>query len=70
MLGTTPHSIERAETKYSHRAVYEIPENVFTTKRSPVPTHMFVNERDKAFSKSTPSGLIDLDLSDQFPARW
>ena len=55
---------KRAETASTRRAVYEVPENIFETKRPPVPAHLFVDERDKAFSESTPSGLIDLDLGD------
>ena len=65
MLDTSLRTTERAETESARRAVYEVPENIFQTKRPPVPAHVFVNERDKAFSESTPSGPINLDLSEQ-----
>ena len=53
---------KRAETASARRAVYEVPENIFEIRRPPVPAHLFVDERDKAFAESTPSGPIDLDL--------
>ncbi len=56
---------KREETVSSRRAVYEVPENIFEIRRPSVPAHLFVDERDKAFSESTPSGPINLDLSDQ-----
>ena len=65
MLKTSPSTEKRAESKFVRRAVFEIPENIFQTKRPPVPAHAFVHERDKAFSESTPTSLIDLDLGEQ-----
>ena len=65
MSDTAVGTEKRAETASSRRAVYEVPENIFQAKRPPVPAHVFVNERDKAFSESTPSGLTNLDLSEQ-----
>ena len=65
MSDTAVGTEKRVETASTRRAVYEVPENIFETKRPPVPAHLFVDERDKAFSESTPSGLIDLDLGDR-----
>jgi gentisate 1,2-dioxygenase len=50
-------------TEYSQRARYAIPANIFKAKRPPVPCHVFVAERDRAFADGTPTGLIALDLS-------
>ncbi len=65
MSDTALGTEKRAKTASTRRAVYEVPENIFQTRRPPVPAHLFVDERDKAFSESTPSGPIDLDLGDR-----
>ncbi|MFO1350254.1 MAG: cupin domain-containing protein [Gammaproteobacteria bacterium] len=56
-------SAPRAASPYAKRAHYEIPTNIFSKKRAPVPCHVFVAERDKALNPRTKTGLIVLDQS-------
>lgn len=61
-----------ADTLYTRRARFYHSGNAFDLKRPAVPRHLFVAERDRAFDLGTPTGFIDLDLSDRmaidFPA--
>ena len=72
MASAVAETSARSESKYAQRARYDIPANVFKTKRREVPAHVFVAERDLAFAEETATGWIDLSLSDQlgfdFPA--
>ena len=59
-------------TPYTRRAIYASPGNAFRDTQPPVPRHVFVAERDRAFDPATGTELIALDLSDRldipFPA--
>lgn len=52
------------ETRYTRRARYFNSGNAFAIKHPPVPRHIFLAERDRAFAPGTGTGLIDLDLSE------
>lgn len=52
------------ETRYTQRARYFTSGDAFALKPPPVPRHIFLAERDRAFAADTGTGLIDLDLSE------
>ena len=52
------------ETRYTRRARYFTSGTAFAIKPPPVPRHIFLAERDRAFAADTGTGLIDLDLSE------
>lgn len=53
----------RAETDYARRARWFHSGNAFNLKLPPVPRHIFLAERDRAFDPAAPTGFIPLDLS-------
>ena len=53
----------RIETPYTQRARYYSSLDGFNIQKPPVPAHVFVAERDRAFDPSTPTGLVPCDLS-------
>ena len=53
----------RRETPYASRARYYTVNEAFSIKQPPVPRHVFVAERDRAFDAATGTALIPLDLS-------
>lgn len=55
----TARTAPKAETS----GILDVPNAAVYRQVGPVPPHVFVAERDKAVSAATPSGLIDLDLS-------
>ncbi len=61
-----------ADTPYTRRARFYHSGNAFDLKRPAVPRHLFTAERDRAFDAATPTGFVDLDLSERmaidFPA--
>ncbi len=69
---TTGRTDAEEDTPYTRRAIYHSSENAFRYKLSPVPRHVFIAERDRAFDPATGTELIALDLSDRletpFPA--
>lgn len=52
------------ETRYTRKARYFNSGNAFAIKHPPIPRHVFLAERDRAFAADTATGLIDLDLSE------
>ncbi|MGE0311842.1 MAG: cupin domain-containing protein [Lautropia sp.] len=66
------HRPANAQGDWQTRARYFNSGNAFAMTLSPVPSVQFTAERDKAFDASTPTGLIDMDLSAElqtpFPA--
>jgi len=52
-----------ADTPYTRRARYWSVRDAFAQKHAPVPRHVFAAECERAFAETTPSGLIDMDLS-------
>lgn len=46
----------------ARRAKYYTPDNAFTVQFPPVPSHIFVAERDRAVAPDAPTGFIALDL--------
>ena len=57
------YPLATAETRYTRRARYFNSRNAFNIKRSPVPRHQFIAERDAALDPATGTALIPLDLS-------
>jgi gentisate 1,2-dioxygenase len=53
----------RVETPYTQRARYYSSLDGFNIQKPPIPAHVFVAERDRAFDPATPTGLIPCDLS-------
>jgi len=53
----------RVETPYTLRARYYSSLDGFNIQKPPIPAHVFVAERDRAFDPATPTGLIPCDLS-------
>ena len=51
-------------TSWQERARYYNPQEAFSVVLSPLPSVAFTQERDRAFDNSTPTGLIDMDLSE------
>jgi gentisate 1,2-dioxygenase len=65
-------SAEPAEsgTIYTARAKYWSPNNAFKAKLPEVPSHMFIEERDRAFNPKTGTAEILLDLSDRLQCSY
>jgi len=75
MNDTTAISTDSAiqpQEQWRQRARYFNSGNAFALSLPPVPSVQFTAERDQAFSTNSPTGLIDMDLSDAlqtpFPA--
>ncbi len=60
------NSVASAETVYTARAAYWTPENAFRYKQENVPSHIFLEECDKAFDPATGTAEIPLDLAPAF----
>ena len=67
---TTPK--QSRSSVWSARARYFNSGNAFALRYPPVPSVQFTTERDRAFDPASPTGLIDMDLSEalgtSFPA--
>ena len=55
---------ESSSAVWRHRARYFNSGNAFAQTPPPMPSVQFLDQRDRAFAASTPTGLIDMDLSD------
>lgn len=53
----------RRDSEYARRGRYFDSGKAFAIKHPPVPRHVFLAERDRAFAPDTPTGLIALNLS-------
>ena len=67
---TGPGEPGRDETDYAGRARWFHSGNAFNLKLPPVPRHIFLAERDRAFDPASPSGFIALDLSGKLNAAF
>lgn len=59
-----------ADTPQKRRARYFSDDNGFAFRWPAVPARQFLAERDRAFDRSTPTGLIALDCSDALETRY
>ena len=61
---------EPADSVYAERARYHSADNNFDFSWPPVPARQFLSERDRAFAKDTPTGLVALDASDDLATAY
>ena len=56
---------KEVKSVFENRARYDSPANIFTVKRPEVPTHVFVDEIERAMGVTTPTCWISLDISEK-----